>query len=149
METHQSDTAQSHRLRFSVIIDTQTNGSTAIVNDIIESGGGNSYEAFRELTNTGRFRWLYDKRFIMNRNTAAFPTDSSGNTETLLIQGTPVDKQWDCSFNVNIPIEYDGTTGATSEIKSNNILIFWTSDSALPNCDLSCVMRVRYEDSWL
>ena len=90
--------------------DKQCNGATAGVTDILESA---QYNSFNNLANKGRFKILMDKRYTLNYMTGI---------------GTAGDQDYSAVFKhgsyykkCNIPVEYDSTTGAITEIKSNNI----------------------------
>ncbi len=114
--------------------DKQANGATATVLQILET---DNYQSFRNLTETGRFNILMDKTFAMNTRglgEAAGPITASS--------------EWTISASffktVNIPIEYNSTLGALTEIRSNNIGILTVSKSGV--CQLDSKIRLRFAD---
>ena len=123
----------SDTVRVMVYHDKQTNGAAAAVTDILET---DDYQSFNNLSNKSRFRTLMDRTYDLN-------TDLSGD-------GTTVDSP---RFNINdsffkkcnISIEYDSTTGAITEQRSNNIGVLLLSKNGL--CTFDSKMRVRYSDN--
>ncbi len=114
--------------------DTQCNGATAAVTDIMES---DNYQTFRNLANSGRFNILYDKMHQMN------PMASAGN-------GTANDAApWALNRTFykkcNIPLEFDSTTGALTEIRSNNLGILTFSKNGAVSI-LDSKIRLRFSD---
>jgi len=126
-------------LRVLVFIDKQSNGSSPGVEDILEGTVANplnhSVNSFRNLANSKRFRILYDKRIVMNANFATV------NSADQIISQRKI-TQFNWYLNVNIPIEFDGVDGITSEIKSNNIgVLLITADSRIT---FDGIYRIRY-----
>ncbi len=120
--------------RLIVFVDKQCNGATAAVLDILETADFNS---FRNLSNSGRFQVLMDRRIDMNYMGLA--SDNAGVVSQAQIQHYG-------SFykNCNIPIEFDNTTGAITEIRSNNIGILVISISGNPV--FKSKIRLRFSD---
>ncbi len=126
-------TTTSDTVRVLLYLDKQANGATAAITDILES---DDYQSFNNLANKSRFRTLMDRTYELN-------TDLSGD-------GTTVDSP---RFNINdslyknlaIPVEFDATTGAITEIKSNNIGVLLLSKNGL--CTFDSKMRVRFADA--
>jgi len=124
----------SDRVRFIVYLDKQCNGATATVGGILETA---TIDSFRNLANTGRFRILAER------------------TVTLVAQGATatagaytfgeVKKNLKLSVKLDTPLEFDGVTGALTEIRSNNIGVLAISESALASVDYN--VRVRYGDN--
>lgn len=94
---------------FYVILDTQCNGAAAAITDCFTST--NLSIALRNLANNQRFRIL--KKIVMSF------TSPAGVTTAYNSIAKPVSFYKKC----NIPIEYSSTTGALTEIKSNNIFL--------------------------
>ncbi len=121
--------------RLIVYLDKQSNGAAAVVLDVLETA---NYNEFRNLSNTGRFQILMDRKYALS-----CPAGSGrGSTDTLSYGEHQIHDEWykDC----NIPIEFSATTGAITEIRSNNIGIITISRDGLLN--LSGKMRVRFSD---
>lgn len=100
--------------------DKQCNGATATVTGILESA---DYQSFNNLVNSGRFRTLCDKTFVISSSAGAYDgtNDEFGVVER---HGTFYKK-------CNIPLEFDDTTGALTEIRSNNLGVLLISKTGL------------------
>jgi len=92
-----------------LVLDTQCNGAPAAITDVLTSNAMN--QGLINMANSGRFRIL--KRWAIPFNPAA------GATTALNSVVKPIEYFKKC----NIPIEYSSTTGAISEIRSNNIFL--------------------------
>jgi len=114
--------------------DRQANGATAMVTDILESA---NYQSFRNLANSGRFKILHDTTHDMNQTAAAGngTTQEFGNYH----ESTEFYK------NCNIPLEFSSTTGAITEIRSNNLGVLCISSGG--QCTFDSKVRLRYSDS--
>lgn len=110
--------------------DRQCNKANAVVTDILESADFNS---FNNLANRKRFSTLMDRQYTLN-SPGGLPT------ETLATQTT------DTFFkSVNIPIQYDGTSGNISTITSNNIgILLIVGDGGT---EFASTIRIRYHDN--
>lgn len=112
-------------------IDKQTNGATATVLDILQTA---DEQSFRNLENSGRFTVLMDRQHSINA------TAASGNgSANDMSQRTQAYKFYK---SCNIPVEYDSTTGAITEIKSNNVSVMVISKYA--HCHFNSTWRFRY-----
>ncbi len=125
-------------IRVLIVQDKQCNGAIPPWATILES---NDYQSFNQLANKSRFRTLMDRTYAIQA------TAGSG-------QGTTNTKEYaeahisDTFFKkCNIPIEYDnsGTTGAITEIRSNNILLLLISRDNVAG--FFSKFRFRYSDS--
>lgn len=121
-------------IRVIMYLDKQCNGATATVTEILES---NDYQSFNNLANKSRFRTLMDRTYALNL-TAASGADATAEWTGTNLQDTFFKK-------VNIPIEFDSTTGAITEIRSNNIGILLLSRAGLS--DLNSKIRLRFSDN--
>lgn len=125
-------TQASDILRIILYVDKQCNGATAAVLDIIDS---TSLSAFRALDNSQRFNILMDKTINI------FSSAGSGN-------GTASDsaeKHIAMRFykNLSIPVEFSSTTGAITEIRSDNIGVLCISHQGYVG--IEGFMRLRYK----
>lgn len=118
-------------LRVMIVQDKQCNGVLASVSDIIYP----DYKSFNELSNKSRFRTLYDQYHELNADMAGGDTT---NDSSVVTQFYSVHKK------VNIPLEYSSTTGAITEIRSNNIVVLYISKNGLVGVD--AVARLRFTD---
>lgn len=111
--------------------DKQCNGATIAALDLLET---DEFDSFRNLANSNRFRILMDRVHVLNMPAAG------GN-------GTAIET---CSYTMrrtfnktcNIPLEFDSTTGALTELRSNNIGVFTISRNGL--CSMVSEMRLRF-----
>jgi hypothetical protein len=131
--------------RMIVVNDKQTNGTAMTPSDLFGAGvlgqpNNPDMFSFYELANKNRFRVLHDE-YVRVPVTA--PTDASlglVNSQQIRI---------DCNKRLNLPMEFSGTTGAVSEIKSYNIRVLLfierQPNSVMPMA-FECVIRSRYLD---
>ena len=97
-----------------LVQDKQANGAAAAVTDVLTTNGFGS--AVRNLANNERFKII--KHFIIEMNPHAGATTAYNN---LL-------KPWQYYKKLDIPMEYSSTTGAITEIKSNNLFLMAGSE---------------------
>ena len=127
--------ATSELVRVILYLDKQCNGATAGVTDILESA---DYQSFNNLGNKNRFRTLMDREYSL--------TAQSGGGD-----GTTEDYGEDIASDtfykkVNLPIEFDSTAGAITEIRSNNIgVLIIAKTGGISN--FSSKMRLRFSDN--
>lgn len=120
-------------VRVILYLDQQTNGAPATVAGILES---DDFQSFNNLANKGRFKILMDRVYTQAHTAGAYDgtgTDFGGN----IINDTYFKK-------VNIPIEFDSTTGAITEVRSNNLGVLLVGRSGL--MQFSSKMRLRFSD---
>lgn len=98
-------------IRLMVVLDRQCNGAAAVGTDILTTA--NTY-SFNNLANSQRFLILKD--WYLQYNVMA----SVGNAATFPNQVIKVKWNKKC----NIPLEFSSTTGAITEIRSNNIFLY-------------------------
>ncbi len=128
-----ASTGTTDIVRILLYLDRQANGATASATDILESA---DYQSFNNLSNKNRFRTLMDRTYEMN----CLAGGGDGTTEDY---GQTVTE--DSFFKkVNIPVEFDSTAGAITEIKSNNIGLLTISRSG--KCSFVSKMRLRFTD---
>lgn len=120
-------------LRIILYKDKQCNGATATATDILATA---DYQSFRNLNNSARFTVLLDKVVTLN-------TQLSGNGTAH--QSGVAGRDYTFFKKCNIPLEYDSTLGALSEIRSNNIGMLLISRNALMSHEFHC--RFRFTDS--
>lgn len=121
--------------RIIVYVDHQCNGSAAAVTDILQ---GAAYKQFRNLSNKQRFTILSDQKIDM-------PPPGFGSNGTDSITGRSV--QWYSFhkyFKKPLPVQFDSTTGAITEIATNNIGVICISSNA--NLEFALNSRVRFTD---
>lgn len=122
-------------LRIILYQDKQTNGAAAVTTDILENSTIHSY---RNLANSTRFNVLMDKLIVLNYSTLA--SDGAG-----VVSQDIVRKEFTFYKKCNIPIEYNSTTGALTEIRTNNIGICLVSLSGVGG--INSDFRFRFSDN--
>jgi len=111
-----------------LILDTQTNGAAAAITDVFTSNV--SHSNMLQLNNSGRFRIL--KKWVHVYNSGA------GVTTAYNI----VTKSLEFFKKCNVPLDWNGTAGAITELRSNNIfLMAGSSSDDLVNFDGTCRLR--------
>ncbi len=121
--------------RVILFLDKQCNGATATVINVLESA---NYQSFRNLANSGRFMILQDKLVTINYNTLA--SDNAG-----VVSQSPILQNYTFYKKCNIPIEYDNTTGAITEIRSNNLGVLLISEQGTGG--FQSKFRLRFSDN--
>lgn len=121
-------------VRIMVYLDKQCNGATAAVLDILETA---NYLSFRNLANSGRFVILHDVTKDLN-----FLTLASDNAA--VVSSADVSRNYTFYKKCGIPIEFNATTGAITEIRSNNFGLLVISSSGA--CALDMNFRLRFSD---
>lgn len=118
-----------------LILDKQANGAPASAGDVFTSAA--TADRFPRLDQSDRFQVL---RTIKRKLT--IPNQSPGGGQVNRASAT-----LDFYHKCNIPIEFSSTTGATAEIKSNNL--FWLCGGSFAGTfmQMDAVSRIRYDDS--
>lgn len=122
-------------MRLIIYVDKQCNGTAATATDILET---DALQSFRNLSNTGRFKILHDKSYVLNPTAGAY----TGAATTNLI----MTKQFSINKRVNIPLEFSSTTGALSELRSNNIGVLVVANNGTVSY-IGYNWRLLYSDS--
>lgn len=121
-------------IRVIVYKDKQANGATVgNVSDILENP---DIHQFRNLANTQRFQILLDEQVPMSATAGAF----DGSAEQFAVTSIPFTFNKRC----NIPLEFSATTGAITEIRSNNIGVLTITESGL--IIMQYTARVRFSE---
>ncbi len=133
-QTNQADIGVGDQLRIMMIQDKQANGAPSTVLNILETAVKESY---RNLANSSRYRVFYDRNVVLNRRVAV--TDGTNTSTSPTVIG-----HFEKYTRINtVPIEFDGATGALSEIRSNNFFMLFISQVGVIGVQNSLV-RIRY-----
>jgi len=126
-------TASSTYVFMYLVLDKQCNGAAAAVTDVFESSAV-AYSPLN-LNNSQRFRIL--KKFKAKLTSQA-GVSGAFNKDTAY---------WEFYKKCNIPLEFSSTTGAITEIRSNNLFLIAGSDNQSDDT-VNCVgiTRVRFSD---
>ena len=130
------DVVQSDTVRLIWYVDKQMNGSPASVSDILASP---DYQSDYNLSNKSRFRILKDVTYTLN------PTGITENTTSGTQKTAEMSVNKEFKMTMNLPIEFSGTMGTNSEIRSNNIGAVTISRRGA-NSGLEAFTRIRYSD---
>ncbi len=122
-------------VRVIMYIDHQCNGAIATVLGILETDAKLS---FYNLSERGRFTILYD--VLETLNYTGQSSDGAGLTSQSFVMRDTV---W--LHKCNIPIEYNSTAGALTEITTNNIGILLVGSNGVGG--LFSNVRVRFTDN--
>lgn len=122
----------SDAVRVIMYVDKQANGATAAVTDLLETA---NYQSFYNLANQQRFRILTDVVHQINYKTLA--SDGAG-----LVSSAQVLQEYRKSCAVRLPLEFSATTGAITEIRSNNIGVLLISRNGIAG--FNSELRVRF-----
>jgi hypothetical protein len=125
------------KVRWLVFVDKQANGAVpAAISDLLQTmpGATTDVNSFRNMDNVDRFVILKDKTYVLNQATQSGSLGSNVTTREL-------------KFNkkCQIPLEFSSTTGAITEIRSNNIMCLLIS---LGNnlTQFALTVRVKFSD---
>lgn len=137
MKGHESQAAAlpGESVRMIIFLDKQANGATAAVLDILETA---NWLSFNNLANSNRFKTLLDRTIDLN------PTNLTSEGSNVVTQSA-IHHNGSWYMKCSIPIEYSGTAGAITEIKSNNIG-FLIIASGAGNTSFGAKFRFRFTD---
>ncbi len=127
-------TPQTEHVRIILYCNRQTNGVTIAHTDLLETA---SFLSYLNLANSHRFKVLWTQRLSLSPSAASGDGSASADWGPRTVYRT-------FNVKVNLPVEYDGTTGANPEIKSNGIGILFISSSGIATVDGE--FRARFSD---
>ncbi len=134
-QQNQADIGVGDQLRIILIQDKQTNGAAATVLNILET---QVKESYRNLSNTERFRFIYDKNVVLNRRVAVTDGTNTSTSPTVVYH-------FEKYIRIpNVPVQFDGVSGAISEVRSNNFFLLFISQVGVLGVQNSNV-RIRYK----
>ncbi len=122
-------------VRIIVFLDKQCNGATATTLGILAA---DDLHSFNNLANSGRFKILLDR--VHDLNYQAMGSDNAG-----VMSQTGVVEEGTWFKDCNYPLEFDSTTGAITEIRSNNIGILLCG--AQGEATFNSKIRLRFSDN--
>jgi len=130
----QGNPGDGERFRLILYQDKQANGAAATALGILEVVGVDNY---RNLANSGRFNILYDHRFDLS-----FLTLSHFAVNSFSVCG--VNRKFSFMKKCNIPLEFDSTVGALTELRSNNLGVLLISEGG--SGGIASSVRLRFSD---
>ncbi len=120
-------------VRFIVYQDKQCNGETVGVTDILENS---DIHSFRNLANTQRFNILMDKISALNYGSLA--SDGAG-----VVSSNAESREFISNKKCHMKLEFNNTTGAIAELRSNNIGVLMISAYGAASCGGTVRFRFR------
>jgi len=99
-----------------VILDKQCNGAALSNTELIQESGTDFVTGYMLMANSERFEILAEQVLWWDK-----PAGIQSEGYNLQVQRLKIE------LPVNIPITYSGTTGAVTEIRSNNICLYFVS----------------------
>lgn len=125
----------AEEIRVILYLDKQCNGATIADTDLLETP---SVQSFRNLANSSRFQVLLDKLVVLNWRTLASESATNYDQAEVITEHTFYKK-------CNIPLEFDSTVGAITEIRSNNLGVLLISKSGTGG--FLSKIRLRFSDN--
>ncbi len=122
-------------VRVMVYLDKQCNGTAAAVTNILQTA---DFLSFNNLVNKGRFMILMDRTHEIKRDTLTI--NAAVTPETYSSPKQLESFAW--YKKCNIPLEYNSTTGALIELRSNNIGVLFIG--ATGSATLTTQWRLRF-----
>jgi len=119
-------------LRVILYVDKQANGATAAVTDILKTA---AIHSFRNMDQTDRFDILMDR---------IIPCTVFGANALHTNEQT---KWWKANKKCDISVHFSSTTGAITELKSNNVGLLYIADSSFVNAAKVGTARIKYVDA--
>lgn len=118
-----------------LVQDTQCNGAAATATQVYDAPNS-LVQSVRNLENSARFKVL--KRWDMTFNPSAGVSAAYNDSV----------RRFDYYTRCNIPLEFSSTTGAITELKSNNLFLIAGSqgNGSDDTVTIAATCRVRYED---
>jgi len=113
-------------------VDKQCNGATAAATDILTSAA--SITSFRNMDQVDRFIILKEKWIHLTVASANALHTMEGSS-----------RWYNFSKKLNLPVHFSSTTGAITEIRSNNLGVLFISD--LASINLTYKSRVKFVDA--
>ena len=128
--------------RWMLIIDTQANGSNPAITDIFEENpsGGDSFDIYNSLTETGRFKFLMDKFIKVPQASPMYNT----NTQHTHVPNRLV--HFKKSFKLDLPIVFSDALANLASVRNNNIFMVVFNGHDGTNCTINYRARIRFSD---
>lgn len=118
------------KVRVILYMDQQANGATAAVTDILKTA---TIDSFRNMDQVERFVILKDKTFDIN-----IKSQDAAAGSAVTVKGLNISKK--CGYNLH----FSSTTGAITELRSNNIGLLMIS--FLATAQVQYIARVKFTD---
>jgi len=119
-------------IRMMLVLDTQANGAYPAFADVV-----NGVNGFNNLDNSKRFRILKDWFFAVNSMNLAL-------TAADVLTSTSIYKYIKYNKRCNIPLEFSGTTGAITEVRSNNLVLIAAAAPTDDTVNFAMITRIRF-----
>jgi len=120
-------------IAISLVQDTQCNGAAAAITDVYT--GNEISQAHRNLANSQRFK-------VLKKWTIPFVAQSGVTTAYNQVQ-----KHIEFYKKLSVPLEFSSTTGAITELKTNNIFLLASAFSSDDLVSVAGTTRLRFSDN--
>ena len=109
------------------MIDTQANGAFPNLTDVFEENptGGDQFDIYNSLRETGRYKILMDKVLRINELTPGW------NTQTNRWHAASRLQYFQKHVNLDLPIQFSDQYGNLSSVRNNNICMIILSEGKL------------------
>lgn len=114
-----------------LVLDKQCNGAAAAVTDVFNTAS--LWKSVMNLANSDRF--VIMKKWVINFTTQAGVTTAF----------CPISKQIEYYKRCNIPLQFSSTTGAITELRSNNLFLIAGSEGTDDLITVDGICRVRFQ----
>lgn len=138
----QATTAGRYAVRLVLVWDRQFNGSAPTWDEVFAGSGGAMN--FPNLSNTERFRVLKDWMWGGGAGAATTSDNWASLANTVYAHNTRIINYY---RKCNISMEFNGTSGGSSEIKSNNIFLMAGSMDSDDTMSANIYYRLRFTDN--
>lgn len=127
--------------RMLIVFDTQTNGATPSVTDILKEATATSQ---LNLNNRDRFKVLIDKQYAI-----APYLISDTATQSYALAGSPTTYQVKKYKKLNHEVVFNGTQGTVGSISTGALWMVWVGSTAVDQTDpvATVSVRIRFEDA--
>ena len=135
--------AQNMNIRCIIFIDTQNNGTTTTgINEVLDTSPPTTSTIFyfRDLTRGSRFRVLKDEVISVSTSNNINSTDNTYQNRDLKYI------EYHHNFTKPLMVEYNGTTGAGSELTQNNIYVAFMKQNNDRDVRFDGLCRIRFSD---
>lgn len=124
-------------VRYIFFIDKQANGAQATAANLLSSISARLTDSFRELDEVERFIIIKDKTIAISPKMWN-PTATAAFGQVIV--------PFKCSWKGDLPVHFSSTTGALTELRSENISLLIFSDDVDTRCTWRGIGRIKFTD---
>ena len=134
---------ETHYFRWILMIDTQANGAFPNLTDVFEENptGGDQFDIYNSLRETGRYKILMDKVLRINELTPGW------NTQTNRWHAASRLQYFQKHVNLDLPIQFSDQYGNLASVRNNNIcMIILSGANSNTQMTYNYRSRIRFSD---